>query len=614
MHAPRLVRALALPLLALPFLGWVQLTLGDANDLPLHWSTGYSIPYHVHSAGYSGLPLGRLRGAIDRAFTSWEMPCSTLHSAVNPNGRDGDTPAQDGHNVIRFEERALPPEVDPQTVLAFTMHVGVYCTGMITESDITFNGVTFGWSDGNGGDLADVETVALHEIGHLLGLGHTQFDWAVMYPSIVERLRRSLSRDETDAMCAIYDAGLGTECSRNRDCSGGEVCLVGPTSNESLSAHCEAPLGAGRAGQRCNPAADFCDTGCANGFCLQDGLCSALCRADADCPAGWLCFQETLESGQDYGYCVDLTLCDADVDACPAGQVCTVSEQPSGDALFRICVDPAGAGDVGDPCRSADTCRNGLCVDGQCTAPCDAAADCPAPFDCVPTEFSVSNGGTDTVSLCLVDTGPCSSNADCDPGLACVFRAGDNATTTECARSLGGGPAGTACRSARDCEAGVCLAGLCTAPCRADADCPDGWACDRAPILGNTAAACVPGESPLPTPDAGPATPADAAVGPSPGADTGTSPGETDANTSGAGGGLEPAVADGGLGTADVRVPGSMPISGADAAVGGGAVKQSSGGSTGCAVSAPGRVTGAWPLLLAVPGFLRLRRVRRRTA
>jgi hypothetical protein len=64
-------------------------------------------------------------------------------------------------------------EVDPQTVLAFTMHVGVYCTGMLTEADITFNGVTFGWSDGNGGDLADVETVALHEIGHLLGLGHT---------------------------------------------------------------------------------------------------------------------------------------------------------------------------------------------------------------------------------------------------------------------------------------------------------------------------------------------------------------------------------------------------------------------------------------------------------
>jgi len=222
----RLALAAATPLLAAPLAGWVQLTIGDANDPPMRWSAGTSIPYHIHSDGYSGMPLNRVRAALDAAFATWELPCSNVTSAPDRAGRDGDTPAMDGQNIVRFEERALPRDVDPESVLAFTMHVGVFCTGTLAEADITFNAVTFGWTDGDNRNLGDVETVALHEIGHLLGLGHTGFDWAVMYPSIQERVRRDLSRDEEDAICSIYGGDLGGTCERNADCGGGEVCIV----------------------------------------------------------------------------------------------------------------------------------------------------------------------------------------------------------------------------------------------------------------------------------------------------------------------------------------------------------------------------------------------------
>ena len=598
MPASRLFRVLSVPVvsaLTLPLLGWVQLTAGDANDPAMHWTSGYEIPYHVHSAGYSGLPLGRVRAAIDRAFTSWELPCGSVTSAPNPNLRDGDTPAMDGRNIIRFEEQRLPPEIDPETVLAFTAHVGVFCTGVVTEADITYNGVTFDWGDGNNENQADVETVGLHEIGHLLGLGHTNFDWAVMYPSIVQRVRHELSRDEEEAICAIYDAQLGDACQRNGDCGGGEVCMVGPSSDETLGIRCGAPLGNGRVGQRCDPDAEYCETGCANGFCLASGVCSTLCHADGDCPNGWLCFADEIEGGQAYGYCVNLTLCDDNVGVCPAGEVCTVSERPSGDALFRICADVSGAGVVGDACRGGETCETGLCIDGLCTAPCDSPADCPAPLDCLPTDFSVSSGGSDTVTLCLVDERPCDRNADCDAGLSCVFRNAGDATTTECARSLGGGPAGEACNSARDCEAGVCLGDVCTAPCRAVADCPGGWLCDRAPILGHPASACVPGDAPPPPSDAGPlGPPPDANPGPS--VDAAAPAPLPDGDVSGLDFRLEPTLADGGLTVADIRSPATL----APDAAAGGAVRQGGASTNGCQATPGARA--AWgPLLLAVP-------------
>lgn len=597
---------------AMPLTGWVQLTLGDAGDPPMRWSAGYAIPYHVHSDGYSGLPLNRVRAAIDAAFTTWELPCSNVTSAPDRGGRDGDTPAMDGQNIIRFEERALPRDVDPDSVLAFTMHVGAFCTGTLAEADITFNAVTFGWTDGNDRDLGDIETVALHEIGHLLGLGHTGFDWAVMYPSIVERVRRDLSRDEEDAICSMYGGALGGACERDADCGGGEVCIVQPDSDESLAVACGPPLGRGRAGQACNADADFCDSGCANGLCLADGTCSTLCRADADCPRGWLCFRDALDGGQTYGYCLDVTVCTDDVDDCPVDQVCTISETPAGDGLFRLCIDPPGAGDVGAACRAGDACRSGLCFGGVCSGACDTDADCPAPFTCLETSFGVGAGAGASASLCLIDERPCNRDADCNAGLVCAFRLEGNETTTTCAESTGAGAVGDPCARSRDCDAYACLVDRCTAPCAADADCPAGFVCDRAPIFGHSTAACVPEGAPPPRADVGTepeprqdatvtggdlggAEPVDAAVSPS--ADAGAPP---------------VPFADGGLRAVDAAGPlGTGPDAGSGPS---GAVRTGGGSAGGCAAVSGRSSDGARGLGLLVALAALSRRRRRRIA
>jgi len=51
----------------------------------------------------------------------------------------------------------------------------------------------------------DLETVALHEFGHWLKLGHVANPDCVMYDSLFpERMKRDLSFDEQEGLRAIY--------------------------------------------------------------------------------------------------------------------------------------------------------------------------------------------------------------------------------------------------------------------------------------------------------------------------------------------------------------------------------------------------------------------------
>ncbi|KAL6983600.1 hypothetical protein U1Q18_016982 [Sarracenia purpurea var. burkii] len=51
----------------------------------------------------------------------------------------------------------------------------------------------------------DLESVAVHEIGHLLGLGHSSIEEAIMFPSITARTRRvELASDDVQGIQSLY--------------------------------------------------------------------------------------------------------------------------------------------------------------------------------------------------------------------------------------------------------------------------------------------------------------------------------------------------------------------------------------------------------------------------
>ena len=138
------------------------------RTVTLRWSQ-MPIRYFVTDRGVPGVSSTDIQQAVQRAFSTWDAISTAALSSSFVGFTSADPRLGDGATVIGFQNR---PELD--RTLGATSFMIDNTNGSILEADIFLNS-SFAWSVAPGGDANafDVQSIALHEIGHLHGLAHS---------------------------------------------------------------------------------------------------------------------------------------------------------------------------------------------------------------------------------------------------------------------------------------------------------------------------------------------------------------------------------------------------------------------------------------------------------
>ena len=299
------------------------------------------IPFVLEPNGVDDVTDGSDLDAVRDAFRAWScVEGVSVRFEEQPGPGPAVADLSDGKNTLYWDETGRDG-LGPGT-LGVTL--GDANPGSKRKNaDIIFNGKDSTWSTDDGPSNVDVTSIALHEIGHFIGLDHpcdgaapnetncNGGDRTVMTPVWDNSIERQPKPDDEQGVRFLYPKAAG-------DTSG-----------------CLGPF---RKGEKCT-----CDGDCADGL-----VCSAVGDAQKVCAAP----------------------CAADNADCGGGFVCALSAPEGDEKAPGICAKKASGtlAPAGAVCSNAHDCASGSCkllfsqARQLCEVHCDKSADCDAGETC----------------------------------------------------------------------------------------------------------------------------------------------------------------------------------------------------------------------------------------
>jgi hypothetical protein len=272
------------------------------------------------------------------AARAWsEVPCTAMRFSVETS-RDSAT-SGDGRSHVTFHVSEWPSELVPGA-LAQTV-ITVDGQGHITDADVHVNGKdhTFAASSSSASGpprgTVDLRSILTHELGHVLGLGHSTDPSATMAAGASDTRFRTLELDDENGVCALYPGRGAARCPASA-CPTGFSCLAGTCENSGTPGVVCAP---------CVREPGACENAGATARCvdLADGrVCARSCDDTHPCGPGFSC-----------------------VDTTSAGD--------------KQCVADDGCRALGVACENDAQCTGFVCRGGRCVGRVDDLPDASAP-------------------------------------------------------------------------------------------------------------------------------------------------------------------------------------------------------------------------------------------
>ena len=207
---PALIGLGAALALSLAGLAHVRLTY-PGTTTPLYWASPENVSIVSSSAGSEDISDGSEEIALRNAIAAWNGASGSTARLVEDTSAAqrarSDWQSNDLHLIWFDEDDSSGYFPGSSSTVAITP-IWFFSNGRIDDADVIFNGKDFAFTTSGQSSRFDIQDVATHELGHLLGLDHSGWAGATMYPYVDSTviLHRSLSSDDVHGLRDAYPA------------------------------------------------------------------------------------------------------------------------------------------------------------------------------------------------------------------------------------------------------------------------------------------------------------------------------------------------------------------------------------------------------------------------